>query len=189
MKPAFQEGDKARADGTVSISSYDKVESSFQLRITARERGLDRGRLEYDASLGGITGYVSDRPIASENSLSGSVVVSAGGTYLLPARAGRAAWAVASVRFGQLIVGIRWSGSGVGLSAWVVLEFSRWRKTSTLRSSQGTAKAVQTSDRRTSPLCVDGQCTTTYGKSEWLLDEGDGLFLCYRAIKLSPSDS
>lgn len=70
--------------GAVVTSGYTEIDVGLSVTVRVREWSRDQASLSYDLRLGEIVGYVDDRvPIRVEDELTGELVVSSGGTYLV----------------------------------------------------------------------------------------------------------
>ncbi|MBL9095265.1 MAG: hypothetical protein JNL96_28860 [Planctomycetaceae bacterium] len=71
--------------GTVNTTSYQFVDTGFQLDVGIREVGYDRTRLTVNAAISSVVGYVDQAPILAKDDFNSASVISSGGVYLLGA--------------------------------------------------------------------------------------------------------
>ena len=70
-------------EGTVVTSGFSNVDVGTQFSGLIRDAGDGSGLLEFSIEFGEVTGFVEDRPIVTEELVSGTVQVKDGGTYLI----------------------------------------------------------------------------------------------------------
>tara|TARA_B110001469_G_scaffold106925_1_gene106937 strand:+ start:2933 stop:3985 length:1053 start_codon:yes stop_codon:yes gene_type:complete len=80
--PQFTTSDQ----GTVTVSGYDYIDVGFSLNAKIRDWGNDKAGLNFEISMGEITGYINDSvPLQRRDIIHGDTIVKNGGVYLIGA--------------------------------------------------------------------------------------------------------